>query len=78
MINDHQHMDKQSRNRDSSFTEGKKQTEQTTVVTQSYIWPGFIGLHTVSVLLTNAHRSVQIKALLDDVSTNTYVNADVF
>ena len=58
VVNDHQHMDKQSRNRDSSFTEGKEQTEQTTVVTQSYIRPGFIGLRTVPVLLTNGHRSV--------------------
>ena len=70
-------MDKQSRNRASSFTEGKKQTEQTTMVTQSYTKPFLFGISTVPVLLTNAHRSVQINALLDDANTKTYVNADV-
>ena len=77
VVNDLQNMDKQSRNRTSSFTEGREQTEQTTMVTQSYTKPGFIGQRKVPVLLTNGHRSVQINALLDDASTKTYVNADV-
>ena len=76
VVNDLQNMDKQSRNRASSFTEGER-TEQTTMVTQSYTKPGFIRLRTVPVFLTNGHRSVQINAFLDDASTKTYVNADV-
>ena len=69
VVNDLQNMDKQSRNRTSSFTEGQEQTEQTTMVTQSYTKPGSIGLRTVPVFLKNGHRSVQINALLDDAST---------
>ena len=66
--------------RDSSLTEGK---EQTTMVTQSNIRPDhclsfyFIGLRTVPVILKNGKRSLKINALLDDVSTKSYINADV-
>ena len=77
VVNDLQNMDKQSRSRASSCTEGKEQTEQTTMVTQSYMKPGFIRLRMAPVFLRNGHRSVQINALLDDASTKNYVNADV-
>ena len=58
-------------------TEGKVQTEQTTMMTQRYVNTDFIGLRTVPVVLQNGNRSLTIHALLDDASTKTYVNADV-
>ena len=58
-------------------TEGKVQTEQTTMITQRYVNTDFIGLRTVPVVLQNGNRSLTIHALLDDASTKTYVNADV-
>ena len=75
-IGDHD-MNKPLTDRDTCLTEGKEQTEQTTMVTQSHVRADFIGLWTVPVILTNGGRSLKINALLDDASTKTYVNADV-
>ena len=58
-------------------TEGKVQTEQTTMVTQRYARADFVGLRNVPVLLQNGGRSLTVNALLDDASTKTYVNDDV-
>ena len=70
-------MNEPSTDRDTCLTEGKEQTEQTTMATQSHVRADFIGLRTVPVILTNGGRSLKINALLDDASTKTYVNADV-
>ena len=70
-------MNKPLTDRDTCLTEGKEQTEQSTMVTQSYVRADFIGLRTAPVILTNGGRSLKINALLDDASTKTYVNADV-
>ena len=59
------------------FTEGKVQTEQTTMMTQRYVRAEFVGLRTVPVILQNGGRSLTVNALLDDASTKSYVNADV-
>lgn len=77
VVNDLQNNKHAVKNRVSFLTDWKEQTEQTTIVIQIYTRPGFIGQCTVSVLLTNGHRSVQINALLDDASTKIYVYADV-
>ena len=61
----------------TGVTEGKVQTEQTTMMTQRYVNTDFIGLRTVPVVLQNGDRSLTIHALLDDASTKTYVNADI-
>ena len=37
----------------------------------------FIALRTVPVVLKNGNREVTVNALLDDVSTQTYINNDV-
>ena len=66
--------EKELQDRDSSVTEGKKQT---TMVTQSNIMANFIGLRTVPVILKNGERSLKINALLNDASTKSYINADV-
>ena len=60
--------------RDSSTTEGK---EQTTLVTQSNIRANFIGLCKVPVILKNDERSLKNNALLDDASTESYIDTDV-
>ena len=58
-------------------TEGKVETEQTTMVTKRHVRADFVGLRTVPVILQNGGRSLTVNALLDDASTKTYVNADV-
>ena len=67
-IGDHD-MNKPLTDRDTCLTEGKEQTEQTTMVTQSHVKADFIGFRTVPVILTNGGRSLKINALLDDAST---------
>ena len=70
-------MNKPFKDRNTCLTEGKEQTEQTTMVTQSHVRADFIRLRTVQVIFTNGGRSLKINALLDDLSTRTYVNPDV-
>ena len=65
-----------SQNRDNNPTEGKCPLLWA-MVTQSQIKASFIRLRTVPVILKNGDRSLKINALLDDVSTKSYVNADV-
>ena len=63
---------------DRCLTEGKEQTEPTTMLIQSQVRADFIGLRTVPVILiNNGGRYLKINALLDDASTKTYLNADV-
>ena len=38
---------------------------------------GNVALRTVTVYLKNGDRKLKINALLDDASTETYINADV-
>ena len=38
---------------------------------------GFLALWTIPVILKNVNREVQVKALLNEASTKTYINADV-
>lgn len=63
--------------KDRCLTEGKEQTEPTTMVIQSQVRADFIGLRTVLAILINGGRYLKINALLDDASTKTYLNADV-
>ena len=53
------------------FTEGKVQTEQTTMMTPRYVRADFVGLQTVPVSLQNGGRSLTVNALLDDASTKS-------
>ena len=48
-----------------------------TMVTQNHSRADYVGLRTVPVVLKNEDRWVTVNALLDDVSTKTYVNTDV-
>ena len=61
----------------SLVTEGKQGREHTTMMTQNRVQHDVIGLRTVPVTLKNGYRSLTVNALLDDASTNTYINDDV-
>ena len=37
----------------------------------------FVSLRTVPVILMNGHRRIKVNALLDEASTQTYLNEDV-
>lgn len=57
--------------------EGKGCTEKPmTMLVQGDFRPDFIALRTVPIKLRNGHRLLRVNAMLDDASTNTYVNAD--
>ena len=58
-------------------TEGKKQSQQTTVTNIDDHRPNYIAFRTVPVMLRNGDRSLKVNALLDDGSTKSYLNADV-
>ena len=45
--------------------------------TENNIRTNFIGLRAVPVILKNGEQSLKINVLLDDASTNSYVNADI-
>ena len=66
-----------STDRTTFLTEGNDPGQETTMVTQGNMRPGFIGLRTVPIILINGDRSIRVNALLDDASTKTYLNADV-
>eukprot|EP00117_Sycon_ciliatum_P016997 scpid5959/ scgid16188/ len=59
-----------------SFTEGETESTKSdsTMMVQG---PGKIALRTVSVVLENGHKSVQVNALLDDGSTTSYLNGSI-
>ena len=46
------------------------------MITQSNIRTNFLGLRTEPVIRKNGERSWKINALIDDASTNSYINAD--
>ena len=58
-------------------TEGKEQSQRTTMSTTGYQRHDYIALRTVPVMLRNGDRSLKVNALLDDGSTKSYINADV-
>ena len=57
-----------------NVTEGKDQTRVTEGKDETW---EFTGLRTVPVLLKNGDLSMKVNALLDDASTQTYVNSEV-
>ena len=58
-------------------TEGKGQSQQTSMTTTDDYRPDYIALRTIPVILRNGDRSLKVNALLDDGSTKSYINADV-
>ena len=57
---------------------GDKQAERShTTTTAEGTQTGFLALRTVPVILKNGNRAIKVNALLDEVSTKTYINADV-
>ena len=65
----------------SSATEGehlqRNFATQTTMVCSKSDVKGATALRTIPVILKNGRRKLKVNALLDDASTQTYVNADV-
>ena len=61
----------------SSTTEGKAISKQMTMAPQNQFRGDYVGLRTVPVIVKNGDRWLTVNALLDDVSTKTYINADV-
>ena len=58
-------------------TEGKGQSQQTSMITTDSYRPDYIALRTIPVILRNGDRSLGVNALLDNVSTKNYIFADV-
>ena len=58
-------------------TEGKGQSQQTSMTATDDYRPDYIALRTIPVILRNGDRSLKVNALLDDGSTKSYINADV-
>ena len=57
---------------------GDKQAERLhTTTTAEGTQTGFFALRTVPVILTNGNRAIKMNALLDEASTESYINADV-
>ena len=57
---------------------GDKQAERShTTTTAEGTQTGFLALRTVPVILKNGNRAIKLNALLDEVSTKTYINANV-
>ena len=61
----------------SSVTEGNDQQGQTTMMAQNYQRTDLIGLRTVPIFVKNGDRLIKVNVLLDDTSTQTYINTDV-
>ena len=61
----------------SSVTEGNDQHGQTTMMAQNYLRTDLIRLRTVPIIIKNEDRLIKVNALLDDASTQTYINTDV-
>ena len=58
-------------------TEEKVCNQQTTMTTRGKATADFVALRTVSVVVKNGKRSLNVNALLDDASTKTYIIHDV-
>ena len=58
-------------------TEGKGQSQQTSMTTTDDYRPDYVALGTIPVILRNGDRSLKVNALLDDGSTKSYINAGV-
>lgn len=61
----------------SWVTEGNDQQGQTTMMAQNYLREDLIGLRTVPFFVKNGDRLIKVNPLLDDASTQTYINADL-
>ena len=58
-------------------TEGKGQSQQTSMRTTDDYRPDYIALPTIPMIFRYGDRSLKVNALLDDGSTKSYINADV-
>ena len=58
-------------------TEGKGQSQQTSMRTTDDYIPDYIALPTIPMIFRYGDRSLKVNALLDDGSTKSYINADV-
>ena len=58
-------------------TEGNEHTQQTTMTTRDNAEVNLIALRTLPVVLKNGCQSMCVNALLDDASTQTYINTDI-